>query len=59
MNDLCLCIVKTSERVFSIGVNNGEGMYYSEEGGGCFDLNRNTDVFEYVEISWRELRLRL
>ena len=42
--------------VHSIGINNGEGKYYSKEGGGCFNLNHNTDIFKYKEVNWDELR---
>lgn len=60
MKDVCLCIIKSNDidyKVHSIGVNNGEGKYYSEEGGGCFNINRNTDIFEYRELTWDEFRL--
>ena len=56
MKDVCLCIFKETETVHSIGVNNGEGKYYSEEGGGCFDLNNNADIFEYREMDWQQFR---
>jgi hypothetical protein len=60
MKDVCLCLIKEEGidyKVHSIGINNGEGKYYSKEGGGCFDLKRNTKIFEYREMSWEELRL--
>jgi hypothetical protein len=60
MKDVCLCIIKSEDidyKVHSIGINNGEGKYCSEEGGGCFDLSRNTNIFEYKELTWQEFRL--
>ena len=60
MKDVCLCIVKSLDidyKVYSFGINNGEGKYYSEEGGECLDLSRNTDIFEYIELNWEEFRL--
>lgn len=60
MKDVCICIIKLDlgkSKVHSIGINNGEGKYESKEGGGYFNLNKNTDIFEYVELTWKEFRL--
>ena len=62
MKDVCLCIIKENGiavEVHSIGVNNGKDKYYSEEGGGCFNLERNKNIFEYREMSWEELRVMI
>ncbi len=58
MKDICLCIVKETDQVHSIGVKK-DGRYYSEEGGGYFDLRRNTHLLNYVELTWQELRNRI
>jgi hypothetical protein len=55
MKEVCLCI--HDGNVHSVGLWNKEsGKYYSEEAGGCFDLSKNTHLFEYKEISFIELR---
>ena len=58
MKDICLCIIKSENvnyKVHSIGINNGDGKYYSEE-GEYLDIDRNTHHFEYKEFTWQEFR---
>jgi len=57
MKDVCICFVKTTKAIHSVGINDGNGRYYSEEGGGYFDISRNTDILEYMEMDWKGLRL--
>lgn len=56
MKDICLCILKETDMIHSIGINDNNGRYYSEEGGGSFDLKKNNELFRYVEKTWREFR---
>ncbi len=55
MKEVCLCIYNGN--VHSVGLWDEERKkYYSEEGGGCFNLSKNTHLFEYREISFVEFR---
>lgn len=60
MKDVCLCIIKEKGidvKIHAIGVRNEDGKYYSDECGGCFDLKKNTNFFEYRELTWSEFRI--
>ena len=57
MKEVCLCIVKDSGEVHSIGLwDEDRGRYYSIEGGGWFVLNNRPHLFEYKEITYEFLR---
>lgn len=61
MKDVCLCIIKPQEEgdtpiVHSVGINSGDGKYYSQEGGGTLTLTRKLNTFEYRELDWDEFK---
>lgn len=61
MKEFCLCIVRETQEVHSIGIlmhiegSISEGRYYSPEGAGYFDLD-NDKLFDYREMDWADLR---
>lgn len=60
MKEVCLCIIKETNTVHSIGIWDEEAeRYYSKEGGGWFNLAKNTSVLRFEEISFEELRKRI
>ena len=59
MKDVCLCVIKEKRcnvKIHAIGIRCEDGKYHSLEHGTCFDLSKNTGVFEYKELTWSEFR---
>ena len=57
MKEICICIVKETNEVHSIGIWDDEKQaYYSKEAGGWISTTKNKHIFEFEEISFIELR---